>query len=139
MWALAVSGGPPDRWSEGPSKGSALTTFEAQDAAAHVDPVSQSDVTAARSLSLQEARQLCDAPPPFPFGWYAVALCHELRAGAVLTRQFMDREIVVFRTEVWNGVRRRGRIARIWGPIWGMVARCVAKNCVVRFTASGSR
>jgi nitrite reductase/ring-hydroxylating ferredoxin subunit len=57
------------------------------------------DVTAAKSVSLQEARQLCDAPPPFPFGWFAVALCHELRAGAVLTRQFMDREIVVYRTE----------------------------------------
>jgi nitrite reductase/ring-hydroxylating ferredoxin subunit len=57
------------------------------------------DVTAAKSVSLHEARQLCDAPPPFPFGWFAVALCHELRAGAVLTRQFMDREIVVYRTE----------------------------------------
>ncbi|WAC92463.1 Rieske 2Fe-2S domain-containing protein [Mycobacterium sp. Aquia_213] len=76
-----------------------MTTFEAQDAAAHVDPVTQSDVTAARSLSLEEARLLRDAPPPFPFGWYAVAQCHELRAGAVLTRQFMDREIVIYRTE----------------------------------------
>jgi nitrite reductase/ring-hydroxylating ferredoxin subunit len=57
------------------------------------------DVTAAKSVSLHEARQLCDAPPPFPFGWFAVALCHELRAGAVLTRQFMDREIVIYRTK----------------------------------------
>ncbi|WAC92462.1 Rieske 2Fe-2S domain-containing protein [Mycobacterium sp. Aquia_213] len=67
--------------------------------AGRVDPVSQSDVTAVKTVSLQEARLLCDAPPPFPFGWFAVALCHELRAGAVLTRQFMDREIVVYRTE----------------------------------------
>jgi nitrite reductase/ring-hydroxylating ferredoxin subunit len=57
------------------------------------------DGVAVRSPSLEEARLLCDAPPPFPFGWFAVALCRELRAGAVLTRRFMDREIVVFRTE----------------------------------------
>jgi nitrite reductase/ring-hydroxylating ferredoxin subunit len=67
--------------------------------AGQVDHVSQSDVMAVKSVSLQEARLLRDAPPPFPFGWYAVALCRELRAGAVLTRRFMDREIVVYRTE----------------------------------------
>ena len=106
--------------------------------AGQVDHVSQSDVMAAKSVSLQEARQLRDAPPPFPFGWYAVALRHELRAGAVLTRQFMDREIVVYRTESGT-VCAVERTARIWGPIWGTVARCVAKNYGVRSTASGSR
>ena len=95
---LAGSGGPPDRWS-GHSKGDALTAFEAQDAAGQVDPVSQSDVTAVKSVSMHEVRQLQDGPPLFPFGWFAVALCRELGKGVVLTRRFMDREIVVYRTE----------------------------------------
>jgi len=76
-----------------------LTTFEAQDAATRTGLADQPEQTATPSVSLEQARQLQDAPPPFPFGWFAVALCRELRAGAVLTRRFMDREIVVYRTE----------------------------------------
>ena len=76
-----------------------MTTFEAQDAATQTGIADQPEQTATLSASLEEARQLRDAPPPFPFGWFAVALCHELRAGAVLTRQFMDREIVIYRTK----------------------------------------
>ncbi|MFC9437194.1 Rieske 2Fe-2S domain-containing protein [Nocardia sp. NPDC057030] len=41
---------------------------------------------------------MADAPPPYPYGWFAVAFSHELRARGLLTRQFMDRQIVVFRT-----------------------------------------
>jgi nitrite reductase/ring-hydroxylating ferredoxin subunit len=37
--------------------------------------------------------------PPHPSGWYCVATLDELRAGDVLTRHFMDREIILFRTE----------------------------------------
>jgi nitrite reductase/ring-hydroxylating ferredoxin subunit len=76
-----------------------LTTFEGQDAATQTGLADQPEQTTALSVSLEEARQLRDAPPPFPFGWFAVALCRELRAGAVLTRRFMDREIVIYRTE----------------------------------------
>lgn len=35
---------------------------------------------------------------PFPEGWYAVAMDSEVRRGKVLTRRFMDREVVVYRT-----------------------------------------
>ncbi len=76
-----------------------MTTFEDQGAVTQTPLADQPEPTAAVSASMEEARQLRDAPPPFPFGWFAVALCHELRAGAVLTRQFMDREIVVYRTQ----------------------------------------
>jgi nitrite reductase/ring-hydroxylating ferredoxin subunit len=61
--------------------------------------VERSSAAVVKPVSLHEARQLQDAPPPYPFGWFAVALCRELRAGAVLTRRFMDREIVIYRTE----------------------------------------
>jgi len=37
--------------------------------------------------------------PPYPRGWYAVALSHELTSGAVLTRKYFGRELVLFRTE----------------------------------------
>jgi nitrite reductase/ring-hydroxylating ferredoxin subunit len=54
--------------------------------------------------SLQAAHQLRDAPVPFPFGWFAVAFSRELRPGQVLTRRFMDRDIVIFRTK--SGIAR---------------------------------
>jgi nitrite reductase/ring-hydroxylating ferredoxin subunit len=44
------------------------------------------------------AREVHDAPPPYPHGWFAVALSSEVPRGAIVTRRFMDREIVVFRT-----------------------------------------
>ncbi len=37
--------------------------------------------------------------PPFPDGWYAIAWSDEIGPGAVATRQFVGREVVVFRTE----------------------------------------
>lgn len=37
-------------------------------------------------------------PPPHPQGWFCVARSSELRNGRILSRRFMDREIVVFRT-----------------------------------------
>lgn len=40
-----------------------------------------------------------DTPPPYPYGWFAVAFSRELVPGRVLTRRFMDREIVLFRTQ----------------------------------------
>ncbi len=39
-----------------------------------------------------------DPYPPYPYSWYAVAFAHELRRGTVLTRRFLDGEIVLFRT-----------------------------------------
>jgi nitrite reductase/ring-hydroxylating ferredoxin subunit len=36
--------------------------------------------------------------PPYPQGWYAVGFASELSPGRVLTRRFMGRDIVVFRT-----------------------------------------
>ncbi|WP_280442724.1 Rieske 2Fe-2S domain-containing protein [Nocardia brasiliensis] len=50
------------------------------------------------------AREIADTAPPFPYGWYAVAFSGELRPGRLLTRQFMDREIALFRTE--SGIAR---------------------------------
>ncbi|WP_141717296.1 Rieske 2Fe-2S domain-containing protein, partial [Nocardia altamirensis] len=44
------------------------------------------------------AREPADAPPPYPYGWFAVAFSGELRPGRLVTRTFMDREIVLFRT-----------------------------------------
>ncbi|MEV6429062.1 Rieske 2Fe-2S domain-containing protein [Nocardia sp. NPDC051463] len=44
------------------------------------------------------ARLPAPTPPAYPQGWYAVGFSRELRAGRVLTRRFMDREIVLFRT-----------------------------------------
>jgi nitrite reductase/ring-hydroxylating ferredoxin subunit len=83
-----------------------LTTFRAQDVAAQAGLANKPDSIAnkpdksdRKSVSLQEARQLRNAPPPYPFGWFVVALCRELGKGEVLTRQFMDREIVIYRTE----------------------------------------
>ncbi|MFN8067742.1 MAG: Rieske 2Fe-2S domain-containing protein [Mycolicibacterium insubricum] len=46
--------------------------------------------------------------PPIPYSWYAVAFESELRPGTVLTRNFVDSEIVVFRGD-------SGRIAAV-GP-----------------------
>src|SRR3954469_18008075 len=43
-------------------------------------------------------RKLSDTPPPYPYGWFAVAFSRELRRGSLLRRRFMDRDIVVFRT-----------------------------------------
>ncbi|MEU7768745.1 Rieske 2Fe-2S domain-containing protein [Nocardia sp. NPDC049190] len=45
-----------------------------------------------------DSRRPAPTPPPYPQGWYAVGFSRELRAGSVLTRQFMGREIVLFRT-----------------------------------------
>ncbi len=39
-----------------------------------------------------------DPLPPYPYSWYAVAFAHELKPGKVLTRRFLDDEIVLFRT-----------------------------------------
>lgn len=39
-----------------------------------------------------------DAFPPYPYSWYAVAFAHELGPGTVLTRRFLDGEIIVFQT-----------------------------------------
>jgi phenylpropionate dioxygenase-like ring-hydroxylating dioxygenase large terminal subunit len=36
---------------------------------------------------------------PIPFGWYAVALSHELAPGDVKPAEYLDREMVIFRTE----------------------------------------
>ena len=36
--------------------------------------------------------------PPFPNGWYAVAFSEELLPSAIINKQFMGREVVLFRT-----------------------------------------
>lgn len=41
---------------------------------------------------------LPDTPPPFPYGWFAVAFSSELTPGKIVKRRFMDREIVLYRT-----------------------------------------
>jgi nitrite reductase/ring-hydroxylating ferredoxin subunit len=40
-----------------------------------------------------------DEFPPHPYSWYTVALERELKPGTLLTRPFLDGEIIVFRTE----------------------------------------
>jgi nitrite reductase/ring-hydroxylating ferredoxin subunit len=75
-----------------------LTTFNTSGGAADGPLADRRDGAGAQSRSLQATRKLRDTPPPFPFGWFAVALSRELSAGGVLTRRFMDREIVLFRT-----------------------------------------
>ena len=37
--------------------------------------------------------------PGLPTGWYVVALSQELEPGAILTKRYFDREIVIYRTE----------------------------------------
>ncbi len=36
---------------------------------------------------------------PFPSGWFSVAFSHELEKGKILSRKFMNQEVVVFRNE----------------------------------------
>jgi nitrite reductase/ring-hydroxylating ferredoxin subunit len=43
-------------------------------------------------------RDMCDAPPPYPYSWYAVAFSADLKPGGLVSTRFLDREIVVFRT-----------------------------------------
>lgn len=45
------------------------------------------------SAGVESARRLL----PFPEGWYAVAMDSEIRQGKILSRRFMDREVVVYR------------------------------------------
>ncbi|NUS44763.1 MAG: Rieske (2Fe-2S) protein [Mycobacteriaceae bacterium] len=40
-----------------------------------------------------------DSPPPYPYGWFAAGFSDEIRAGDITTRQFMGRDIIVYRTE----------------------------------------
>jgi nitrite reductase/ring-hydroxylating ferredoxin subunit len=76
-----------------------LTTFRADGSPAQAGAANPPDSRAPKPVSMIEARQLRNAPPPYPFGWFVVALRRELPEGEVLTRQFMDREIVIYRTE----------------------------------------
>ena len=75
-----------------------MTTSKVQGVGTETQLANRPDNTASKLGPLQQARQLRDAPPPFPFGWFAVAFSHELRGGGILTRRFMDREIVIYRT-----------------------------------------
>ncbi|MEV6276030.1 Rieske 2Fe-2S domain-containing protein [Nocardia sp. NPDC051832] len=44
-------------------------------------------------------RGLADSPPPYPHGWFAAAFSSDIRPGTILTRKFMGRDIVVYRTK----------------------------------------
>ncbi|MDQ1034624.1 cholesterol 7-dehydrogenase [Streptomyces sp. V3I8] len=44
------------------------------------------------------------APLPYPSGWFCLALSREVPAGAVVTRRFMGRDVVLYRTR--SGVLR---------------------------------
>lgn len=55
-------------------------------------------------LDALSARGMEDTPPSFPSGWFAVAFSRELEPGSLITRRFMDREIVLFRTD--SGIAR---------------------------------
>src|SRR5215213_11338727 len=37
-------------------------------------------------------------PPPYPSGWYCLGLTTDVRPGQVIKRQFMGREVVLYRT-----------------------------------------
>jgi nitrite reductase/ring-hydroxylating ferredoxin subunit len=76
-----------------------LTTSKTSGQAADVQLAHRERRTDSKAYSLQAMRQLRDTPPPFPYGWFAVAFSSELRKCQVLTRRFMDREIVLFRTK----------------------------------------
>jgi nitrite reductase/ring-hydroxylating ferredoxin subunit len=77
----------------------ALTTSNTPGEAAEVQLANRRHGTGPKAYSLQAMRRLRDTPPPYPFGWFAVAFSRQLRRGGVLTCRFMDREIVIFRTE----------------------------------------
>ena len=75
-----------------------MTTSNTVGDTAEVEVVERRGASA-KSRSLQAMRELQDAPPPYPFGWFGVAFSRQLKPGRVLTCRFMDREIVVFRTK----------------------------------------
>lgn len=76
-----------------------MATLKTHTAGGLVPSADRTDDSVRKSGPPQAAPQLRDAPPPYPFGWYAVAFGWELRPGSVLTREFVDREIVVYRTK----------------------------------------
>lgn len=47
-------------------------------------------------------RDMRDAPPPYPYSWYAVAFSADLKPGGLVSTRFLDREIVIFRTRSGN-------------------------------------
>jgi nitrite reductase/ring-hydroxylating ferredoxin subunit len=61
-----------------------------------------SSIQESESPESLSARGIQNVPPPYPYGWFAVAFSYELRAGSLITRRFMDREIVLFRTSSGN-------------------------------------
>jgi len=79
--------------------GIALTKSDTAGEAARIQLTKRREATDSNARSLRATRELRDTPPPFPFGWFTVAFTRELRNGQVLTRRFMDREIVLFRTK----------------------------------------
>ncbi|WP_460363890.1 Rieske 2Fe-2S domain-containing protein [Actinocorallia lasiicapitis] len=49
-------------------------------------------------------RRPADSPPAYPYGWFAVCFSREVSPKRVVSRRFMDQDVVVFRTE--EGVLR---------------------------------
>lgn len=67
---------------------------------------------------------------PHPDGWYCIALSSELRTGIILTRTFMDREIILFRTASGSAVASSAYCPHLGahlgqgGEIRGETVRC---------------
>ncbi len=43
-------------------------------------------------------RGIQESPPLYPYGWYTAAFADEIRPGKIITREFLGREIILFRT-----------------------------------------
>lgn len=68
--------------------------------------------------------------PGFPTGWFAVGFSHELPPGGLLSRQFMGRELVVFRTKSGQAIAMNAYCPHMGahfahgGTIEGGIIRC---------------
>jgi nitrite reductase/ring-hydroxylating ferredoxin subunit len=95
-----------------------------------------------RAQSTQEARSFLGQQQPassrytgrslpgFPTGWFAVGFSHELLSGGLLLRQFMGRELVVFRTQSGKAIAidaycpHMGAHFAHGGTVEGEIIRC---------------
>lgn len=62
-------------------------------------PIGGNGGTASRAHAQSSVDACSKGLPPHPVGWYAMCFSVELPKGAILTRTFMGRELVLFRTQ----------------------------------------
>ena len=70
-------------------------------------------------------------PPPYPDGWYRVAGSHELKPGAVLYRECLGTQMVVYRADDGSGrVHAMGAFCPHLGA--NLAGGCVKMNALYR-------